>query len=117
MATIGNWIVGVTLKFKSNTSTEIKLINAALKGLREGEIAQTQKAFGNLAKSIASDMVAATAAVSASEKKRQALFQEGMARGMARAPGPARGGARAGKGGSEAEKSPGQTAMGRAPSK
>src|SRR5260370_39734588 len=85
MATIGNWIVGVTLKFKSNTSTEIKLINADVKGLREGEIAQTQKAFGNLAKSIASDMVAATAAVSASEKTRQALFQEGMARDMARA--------------------------------
>ncbi len=45
MAALGNWKVGVQLKFTSNASTEIKEINKALKMLREGEILKTQQAF------------------------------------------------------------------------
>jgi hypothetical protein len=96
MAEIGQWLVGVKLQFTSNTSAEIKAINAALKGLREGEIKRVQKEFGNLSHSIAADMLAAqmatqkaATAMSAAERERQKLFSEGMARDQARAKGRA----------------------------
>lgn len=52
MATIGNWVVSAQLKFTSNVGTEVGEINKALKGLRDGEISRTQKAFKTLGESM-----------------------------------------------------------------
>lgn len=53
MPSIGNWVVSVSLKLKSDIGTQVGDITKSLQQLREGEVSKVQSSFNSLGNSIA----------------------------------------------------------------